>query len=192
MHMKMSAIFLAVVFLGVEVQAAPIYKWKDADGTVHYASKPVNAKAQPADLPTIMRGEVKIPKQMLSSCDQHGGINCQAGADKDGSVICYDGFTNAAARYRFSCNSPKLEITEISDPDQEGSFKVYVRNSTSVAASSAAMFFKPLDGKEIKLEGPAEIEPFGLVEFMFRPSGKPLALAKVDIGNLNLTCANCP
>jgi len=33
------------------------------------------------------------------ACSGHGGVNCSAGADYDGSVICYDGWNNSSVSY---------------------------------------------------------------------------------------------
>ena len=33
------------------------------------------------------------------ACSSHGGVNCSAGADSDGSVICYDGWEDSSVSY---------------------------------------------------------------------------------------------
>jgi hypothetical protein len=33
------------------------------------------------------------------ACSGHGGVNCSAGRDSDGSVICYDGWRNSSVNY---------------------------------------------------------------------------------------------
>ncbi len=33
------------------------------------------------------------------ACSSHGGVNCSAGSDYDGSVICYDGWRNSTVSY---------------------------------------------------------------------------------------------
>ncbi len=185
-------VLLQLGLLAASAGAKPVYKWQDETGTVHYSSKPVNKNAKPAELPPITRGEVQLTKRKLISCGDHGGINCKAGADTDGSVICYDGFRNASPRYRFSCNSPKLEISEIGDIEADGSFRVMVRNAKSVVASSAAVLFKPDMGPEVKLVGPDEIEAFGIAEFRFNPQDNDIPQTKVDLAQLDVKCANCP
>lgn len=173
---------------------AQVYKWEDKDGTIRYSSTPPKKGAKPAELPRIMRAEVKLTDKKLETCDKHGGVNCQAGADHDGSVVCYDGFTEATARFRFSCSAAKLEISEISGLRDSGGFTVFVRNAKSVAASQAAVTFKPEGGGEVKLLGPDEIEPFGVAEFIYEPAkGKQdsLALSKPSVANIAVACANC-
>jgi hypothetical protein len=41
------------------------------------------------------------------ACSYHGGVNCSAGADYDGSVICYDGWTASSVLYssEISCKN---------------------------------------------------------------------------------------
>lgn len=82
---------LALVLFTVPVIAAaePIYSWKDAQGTVHYSTKASVKEATKADLPPITRANVKVSTAALSTCTNHGGVNCQAGQDTDGTVICY-------------------------------------------------------------------------------------------------------
>lgn len=191
---ELHTLILGFIFvLPATAFADGVYKWEDRNGVVHYSSKPVSADAKPAELPKIMRGEAKLASQPLVSCKEHGGINCQAGPDSDGSVICYDNFKEASPRYRFSCNSPKLEITDVSDWDAQGNFKVYVRNANAVAASVPTVLFKPENAPEVKLDGPGEVDPFGLAEFDFKKGDKQLALrGKVTIAQLTLNCANCP
>jgi len=190
-------LLILVTALGVGLNApasAQVYKTVDKDGNVHYSSKPPAKGAKPANLPEIMRAEVKLTEKKLETCDKHGGVNCQAGADKDGSVICYDGFAEATARFRFSCSAAKLEISDVSDLSPAGGFTVFVRNSKSVKAAEAALIYKPQGGKEVKLSGPSEIEPFGVAEFVYEPArGKEesLALAKPGLAELDVVCANC-
>lgn len=171
--------------------AEKVYKWTDVDGNVHYTSTPPSPEAKPAELPPIMRGEVKLAKPNLVSCADHGGIDCQAGPDQDGSVICFDAFTGATARYRFSCNSPKLSITTVSDPDPNGQITIFVRNSKSVEAAKPAVFFKGDESQEIKLDGPEKIDAFGVAEFLIS-NDKIGELEKPTIAQLRVTCANCP
>lgn len=185
----MFSFFVLLLYLNA-ASAKPIYRWEAPDGTVHFSSKPME-KAEPAKLPPISRGEVKLTTRPLVSCGKHGGINCQAGPDKDGSVICYDGYKGATTRYRFSCNSPKLQISEISDT-REGRFSVFVRNSNSVDAAKPAVFFTPPMGRKVKLEGPEQIEAFGLAEFKYQSTPEEPLVGKATLAQLDVTCANCP
>ena len=197
---RSGAVAVSILLATLAVLAAPpavdsqVYKTIDKDGQVHYSSVPPQKGAKPAELPKIMRAEVKLTEKRIETCERHGGVNCQAGADQDGSVICYDGFTDATARFRFSCSTAKLEITEVSNLSESGGFTVFVRNSKSVKAAESAVIFKPQGKKEVKLLGPTEIEPFGVAEFVYEPpKGKEesLALSKPSLAELDVVCANC-
>lgn len=189
---RLAILALFFVLMADLVYAAPVYKADSPKGVPLYSSKPSSSEAKPAELPPIMRGEVKLVKGELVTCSNHGGINCQSGPDKDGSVICYDGFTGAAARFRFSCHSPKLELADVTDLDEKGAFKVSVRNTTSVVAAKPAVLYKPEIGPQVKLNGPDQIDAFGLAEFSFSPVGPEKPFKKADLSVLEITCANCP
>ena len=193
-------LFATTTFFRLECALAQsVYKWEDEKGNVHYSNTPPEKGAKPVDLPKIMKAEVKIPKEALVSCDGHGGINCEAGADDDGSVICYDGFKEAASRFRFSCSGAKLEIANISDLKKDGSFTVYVRNKKNVAAQKVSVAFKASTGKDIKLKGPDVVESLGTGDYVYSPGGIADQnkgdidlIDKPDAGQLSVNCSNCP
>lgn len=194
MHMKALLVLILVLSLMPSAFASPIYKWKDKNGIVHYSSKQTSPQAKPADLPKIMRTKSEAPKVDLSNCKSHGGVNCRLGPDKDGSVICYDGFAEASTRFIFSCSSPKLEIADVSAPDKDGNFTVFVRNTTSVEARGAEVFYiSRLLANKTKLDGPSQIDSFGVAEFYFQPESlrKEQRPKQVLAGDLKLSCENC-
>lgn len=164
-----------------------IYKWYEKDGTVRYSTWDRGDAAKPEELRPIVRKESPVRAGLLQSCSRRGGINCGAGPDTDGSVICYDGFRDAAPRFRFSCSSPKLSASEVL-PGENGTFVVVLRNSNGVTASGVKVAFKQ-GGKKMPLAGPADIEPFGVGEYE-PPRGAPLNPPKLS--EIELTCANCP
>ena len=196
-------ILFAYIYLFTSTTLAQgIYKSTDEKGRTHYSSKPINSKSQQAKLPEITRGEVKVPASQLISCRSHGGVNCEAGIDADGSVICNDGFRDAAQRFRFTCNAAKLEVTQISDPSSDGSFTIVVRNSKSVAAIDTEVKVRFPDGSAPSIPGPKEIEGFGVAEFKYgghRNNNETLpnqislsGPIKVGIESIDVTCRNCP
>jgi len=164
----------------------------DAKGVVHYSSKPIDGQAQPAKLPRITRADMKLPGVTLSSCGKHGGIDCSAGADVDGSVICVDGFRDATARYRFHCNMAKLVVSEVKDKTPDGRYTVVIRNSASVAAGKVAVFFTRPDRKEVPLDGPASIKPLGVGEYVLDKTDAEGLLEKPKQSQLRVVCSNCP
>lgn len=171
--------------------AEDIYRWVDKNGNVHYSSEPNSPKARPAELPPIMRAEMKLPKAKVISCSTHGGVDCEAGADStDGSVICYDGFKDASAPFRMSCSSPKISVSTISEPTLGGVVTVVVRNSKAVTAKEPLLAYLLESGEEVALEGPDKIDGFGMAEFTLNT----LSLQKEDVlkeSKFKLSCANC-
>lgn len=168
--MKLSGTLLlaALIFVqpALSASAEGVFTWEDESGVLHFSSSKDTEKAQLADLPPIMRGEVKLAPVPLVSCKEHGGIDCQAGSDSDGSVICLDGFKNATARFRFSCNSPRLKVVELIDEEEGLPPKVLVRNSNSVPAKTPVISYRAESGEELSFSGPAEIAPYGVGEFV--------------------------
>lgn len=186
-----TVISLMITFIS-NVCVAEVYKWIDDEGTAHYTTQAPHTQAKPVDLPPIMRAEVKIPKEMLVSCDNHGGIDCSAGADQDGSVVCQDGFKGATTRYRFSCNSPKLSIAEISDVKDDGGYSVIVRNAKGVEALNTALFLRVTPNYEIKLTGPETVEAFGVAEYTLTVTQALDLIEPPKLEQLRLVCKNCP
>ena len=185
----MKTILSLLLFLPM-LANAEVYKI-EKDGKVTYTSKPPTKNAAPATLPKLGRWEVAQVKAKGVTCDSHGGVNCQLGADSDGSVICTDDFKDSTLRFSFTCSAAKLEIVEISKPTETGEFSVTVRNSKSVVASGASVLFKPEkfeDGS--KLDGPELIDPFGVAEFHFKPQNSD-KLFKPSIAQILVNCANC-
>jgi hypothetical protein len=186
-------LFLLIILCDVNAPLyAEVYKWTDPEtGIVSYSSKPKAKDAVLANLPPLLRekqdvktlknkaenteNRTELQKTQLKSCGSHGGINCQAGADSDGSVICYDGFKEASARFRFSCSNSKLTITEVSETKDDGSFQVTVRNESSVKALGSKVLLTSVEGTSIKGSGPNDIESHALAEYTFHtnlPAGK--------------------
>lgn len=193
MHLRLSITLLTLAasfHMYASATAETIYKQVDESGSVTFSNKP-GKNSTPADLPEIARSKMKLAETTLATCDSHGGINCEAGPSPSGSVICFDGFQGAAARFIFSCSSAKLEIAQIADITKEESFSVIVRNVKSVAAEAPELYLKVDGTTELTLIGPAEIEPFGAGEFV---------LDIKDVGRLSSTprkqdfrllCKNC-
>ena len=171
--------------------AEGVFKWTDESGVTHYSSKEPFKGAKQAKLPNIMRAEVKVPKLAGESCTQHGGVNCPAGPDGDGSVICTDGYSGSTARFIFTCNSPKLGVMQIGDIAADGSVKVVVRNSKSVKADKPILIYKPQKGKEITVEGPEQIDGFAVAEFTLKGAGAGFT-EKPALEDLTISCVNCP
>ncbi|RME61673.1 MAG: DUF4124 domain-containing protein [Candidatus Dadabacteria bacterium] len=189
-------ILIFIAFPTLSYTQTKIYKWTDKDGVVHYSSKKPKGveTAKPAKLPKITKADIKVPSVVSTSCKHHGGIDCEAGADKDGSVICRDGYRDSLARFQFMCSSPKLLLDNISKLDETGSFSVTVRNKRGVKAEGVNVYYVYKDGK-VLLKGPKEISSFGAAQFSFDPSSVEnphLNLKrKPSKGDIKITCLNC-
>lgn len=183
---------ISIIAPTTQSQADQVYRWEDENGVVHYSSEPQTHNDQPADLPRITRGRLGLQAQAQQSCNDHGDIDCQAGPDLDGSVICADSFRDASARFRLHCNTPKLSVTDISDPKQGGKFSIIVRNSKAVAANNPELILKVNQfGIGIILKGPSTIEPFEVGEFIYNPTEHGELSAKLTAEQITVTCDNC-
>lgn len=181
---------IVLVLCSRQLQAQGIYKWTDKDGITHYSSnKAANPKANLAKLPKINHGEVDLGKYKLKTCNNHGGIDCQAGVDKDGSVICYDGFRGAAARYRFSCSTPKLELT--ASDLKDGKYIVSIRNAKAVIAKQMSVSARLQDGSKVTLSGPKSIGAYGIEDYVFELD-RDKQNEKLDSAQISIMCSNCP
>ena len=172
--------------------ADEVYRWEGPDGVIHYSTTPQDSSARPAELPRITRGRLSLQAKAQDTCQNHGDINCQAGADVDGSVICTDGYLDAATRYRFYCNSPKLQIADIGEMQPNGDFSILVRNSKSVAAQKPELILRLNQMTAgVVLKGPDKIDPFAEEEFMYRASEFGALAKKLEPSQITIACNNC-
>ena len=75
-----------------------------------------------------------IPSTFAASgsgaCSGHDGVNCLAGPDTDGSVICNDGWTGSSVYYRnirYVCNEDFKPFRDVVDthPNYEAILTIY-------------------------------------------------------------------
>jgi hypothetical protein len=117
--MSKSLLFPAVFCLSLLSQPAradgqSVYQWTDSDGRIHFSTQPEGRDARQSTLPPLQRENIDerirdIKAQTPESCIPHGGIDCNRGADQDGSVICLDGFKDAVMPFQFECREAKLK-----------------------------------------------------------------------------------
>lgn len=183
---------ILILFLLPQITTAQVYTWTDKEGQTHYSSKKDSKSAKPADLPEIMKGEAVIPEELLQTCDDHGGIDCEAGEDEDGSVICRDGSTEAASRFIFTCKSTQLELVSVSELDVEsGDYTILIRNKQGVRAKKVQVVYQLAEDNEVKISGPTNISAFRVAEYKisgmyFITEGKDPESSKVKYA-----CENC-
>ena len=169
--------------------AQSIYKWTDAKGETHYSTKAPSQDAKPATLPTVKKEKLNPGSGLPQGCANHGGMNCAAGPDTDGSVICLDSFRDAVNRFNFSCLEARLEITEIKEKVPGTEFSVFIRNTRGVEVQEPVVTYESQYREKITLSGPAKVDPYGVEEFKLtiRPG-----LSKPTAANLTVSCLNCP
>jgi len=196
--MKKQLVILAItpllfllLFPATLVLAEGIYSWTDEKGITHYSTSPTSEDAKPAKLPNIMKADVVIPETRQASCDDHGGVDCAAGPDRDGSVICRDGFRGVRVPFRFTCNAARVQIADVSEVDENGQFTVFLRNLESVAARGLSVTFVPGGGEEVKLNGPQDLDGFAMGEFVYQGSDYIPILNQPDAAQLVVDCLNC-
>ncbi len=192
-HFKTKAFLLLTILIASTCFAQPkIYREVSKEGEVTYTNKKPSKQSKPIKLPEIMKGEYKIDGlKTAETCGAHGGANCALGADEDGSVICFDGFKKASIPFEAQCATAKLRINEISEIDEVGRFKLYLRNSSSIAAKGVVVTFNLPTGEKKPLEGPEELDGFGMEVYKY--DGKPGAglVRKVTKAHVSVSCDNC-
>lgn len=191
--MRLALSAFCFIFLIPSLHADPIYKGPDPSGRVIYSSRSNSPAESPHPLPTLKHGSPKSLPAPPATCLKHGGINCSKGPDSDGSVICYDGFSDAVNRFAISCSGTKLSIVEIKQPDSSGRLLVILRNSRGVAALSPEVTYRLDRSAKTPLSGPPEVPPYGSAEFsgvipkdVLPPNG-----SLISSKHLWITCGNC-
>jgi hypothetical protein len=166
---------------------AEVYKYTNKQGVVTYTTSKPTESAKPAVLPNIMREKKTAgPVTLGLSCTSHGGINCQAGPDEDGSVICLDGFKNAVARFKFRCSSTKLSVVELEPAADQ--LSVWVRNEKDVTAENVRISMLLPDGQTVTAQGPETVQPSELAEYKFSSLAQDQAYSAAQV---NMQCSNC-
>jgi hypothetical protein len=189
---QLAVIMLPFFLASLATAEDPAIFKNQQDGRVIYSNKPAPG-AKTAELPTLGRWNLETPEVKDVTCDQHGGVSCETGADDDGSVICMDGFRDAVLRHKFLCTAAKLEIHHIQSPDIKGKFSITVRNVKSVEAKVIKVIFRPNKGIEpIILAGPGSLAAYESAEFTYAPSTSGPRFPRATLGQIEITCENCP
>ncbi len=211
--------FLVLLFGSATVSADDkIYTWTDDSGMQHYSTSPSVEKAKPADLPLLEKQDLdqrikKIKAETPENCIAHGGVDCNAGADTDGSVLCLDGFRDAVLPYRFRCLEAniKSEMMLFYENTEQGvrhskanarsnsrrklrEIRIIVRNNSAVEAFGIDVELEiPARVKIVeKLSGPEKVEPYGLADYtMSFDAGTKLTVYQVSGLKHRVRCENC-
>lgn len=197
--------------------AEEIYSWKDESGTVHFSTIPKSNKAKPTELPEINRENLNDRIQAIKSsvpptCIKHGGIDCNAGKDLDGSVICIDGFKDSVEPFVFACLEARLKVREMTLIDLDGqtisyqpgskvpksnmlkSLTITLRNTAAIEAYDISIGIPWKYKQELPLDGPARIDGYGVGEYTLAfdrdvPAASILSILKEK--PLAVSCTNC-
>lgn len=158
-----------------------VYVKESESGTLSFSSKP-SSGAQKADLPEITKVDIeenvkKLKKKTPLTCTTKGGIDCEAGSDADGSVICYDGFKGSIERWNFKCGFAKLEVLEVNE-------KGFVLKNNG-PAEAQSLRFRTNCSKKPKIT--RSLAAYGLANYTF---SEFCANNTQDI-KLSVTCKNC-
>jgi hypothetical protein len=193
--MKINSILITSIILSTVAFTtnlkAQVYGWEDEKGVKNYSSKPPYKGAKPADLPPIM-WEKNMPDSSASVrigtvCANHGGTDCQSGADEDGSVICVDGFTESNEQFEANCTGTKLELSEVEDTTKKGAQHVWIRNTGDIPAKNVVITGKNKDTK-VTATGPETIPPLEVGEYVFKSLDPETKIVKNEI---SINCSNC-
>lgn len=203
------------IFLSISIaDSEPINTWVDENGVRHFSSDakqkmPPTIPLKPpveAKLPSIDKYDIESRIQNLKetsrkTCLNNGGINCEAGPDKDGTVICADGSRDSEELFESACKEVRLISTLIVPEGRSNKMqmnvpiKVDIRNESSMAAKNVSIrisYPASLTSEErvhLNLEGPKEIPEFGIAQYTY--TGKLIDNRIAKRGNVNISCDNC-
>ncbi|HMO18447.1 MAG TPA: hypothetical protein PKA63_06635 [Oligoflexia bacterium] len=191
-------------------KAGSISSWVDKDGVRHFSSsEPApSVESYPKEkinLPEIEKYDIdtrikELKAQTPETCLHRGGINCEAGVDTDGSVICHDGFRNSLEQFDISCSEVRL-ISSIKAPPSKSKrlmkvpIIIEVRNESGIEAKEVRVKVSypvaPYEEEriELSLEGPTSIPSYGIAEYSY--SGKLIDDRIAPRGHVKITCENC-
>lgn len=185
---------LSCYTLALSEPSSTIFICTDDSGREYYCTNPSPATmAKPATLPPIARENVQENIEELrivggTSCRNHGDVDCQLGADSDGSVICTDGYRDASTTFSSACTNTKIEViffgvtnpankqlslSELQSLEKhqvpQQRILITIRNSTSVAAKDVSVSFDSRQTRWISATGPGLIEPYSAADFYLSP-----------------------
>ncbi len=210
-------IFLFFTVPIVSLADSEIYSWVDSSGVKHYSTKSKKKSDTPIKLPFLVKENIslkikKIREKAKKTCEPHGGIDCSLKKDKDGSVICEDGFRDSLEPFIFHCLETKLKPNSITLIDKKNKQRTFafsntkdlknikeikkiifsIRNISSIKAYDVNIGIRQNRNKTINIKGSKDIEGYGLKDYSLNLDEK---LRQKDLGkiikNLRITCANC-
>lgn len=209
---------LFIVLFSSRSRAENIFKHVDASGKITYSTTPEHSGQKPVELPKVQRENTNqrletLKQSSLVTCERHGGIDCSRGTDNDGSVICTDGFRDAAPFFDRNCLEAKLQLSPLRFETSEGkrltfkqlfqpqnfsekqellSSNISLRNLSSVEAQEVHVVL-PIGADDIVAAGPEKVEPYGIADYTLTVKRELLLKRKLMLfePQLKVTCKNC-
>ncbi len=186
--------------------AEDVFKWVDDEGNIHYSNNSQDSQGTKAELPELEKSDFKDRLEELNSisnqtCIKRGGVNCEAGKDGDGSVICLDGYKDSSEEFQALCTEVRLQ-SSINLPENRSRKRltimpltVIVRNNSAIIAEDVRVEVSLLKAlnlsvrEKLILEGSKNIPAFGISEYTF--TGKTFDERILRKGNISTSCKNC-
>lgn len=175
--------------------AEPIYRGVDAAGRTIYSSSKPAKNSVVAALPTIGKWQPRQVTISDATCEKHGGVSCEAGADADGSVVCLDGYRDALSTFKELCQLAKLSVLAAPQrpADSVLSLTVTVKNESAAPANQVLVSFiiNKFD-PPLLFSGPDKIEPYSVADYVVKTTLDEVPLyRKLSVSDVSVECGNC-
>lgn len=197
----MNVNFIRLLVLGILVgstsysSAEPIYRGVDAAGRTIYSSSKPAKNSVVAALPTIGKWQPRTNTISDATCEKHGGVSCEQGADADGSVVCLDGYHDALSKFKELCQLAKLNVLAAPErpADNVLSLTVTVKNESAAPANQVLVSFiiNKFD-PPLLFSGPDKIEPYSVADYAVKTTVDEVPLyRKLSVSDVSVECGNC-
>lgn len=111
------------------------------------------------------------------ACSGHGGVNCSAGSDTDGSVICVDGWENSSVSYASMVKCQGYSVSEPTRPPVPVSVSKTVPSVEPTVTNIAP---RPTPGAKPLVTRPATSTPVKPINNAQKVETKSLATSTVQ------------
>ncbi len=151
-----------------------IFKKVRPDGKLQFSNYPTDSASKPTRLPKLKKENYDKKINYLKSitpknCSKHGGIDCILGPDKDGSVVCADGYLEAVLPFKNKCSEARLKVEKADIKKLKSRNKkilrITLRNYSPVKAKNVSAEIALNDRLLSQAKGPTEVEPWGIAEY---------------------------
>ena len=175
-----------------------VYKWTDKNGKVHFSTtKPKKNNAAPANLPQIKKVDMdqqikRIKETTPRNCSARGGVDCESGPDKDGSVICLDGFKDSVLPFESKCGQAKLQVDSAKFSEDFSYLEVIIRNLSPVSAEGIQVLGRLKAKPRRRGVGPLKVEAYSVGEYKIPLETSVQRIApSLRVYSYKIRCDNC-